>query len=128
MTRTQVMIAACLLAVSSACATDDFESALEKAHSNEVTDAGRAYERPLFEKLGPALQRAMQHCFSPSNPAAGTQFSVVMAVQENGAITRPMVQPESLSTLCVVHQIESVRVASPPSPNWWIVIDMTITP
>jgi hypothetical protein len=128
MTRTHVVVLAGLLTAWPAFAADEFDSALKEARANEVTAAGRAYEGPLYETLGPALQRAMQQCFPASEPAAGTKFTIVVAILETGDLARSMVQPESAATACVVHTIDTVRVASPPRPNWWVVIGIKIMP
>jgi hypothetical protein len=111
-----------------ASAADLFDSGLKEARANEASAEGRVYAGAYTQQLGPVLQRAMQECFPASVPAAGTNFTVVFAVRENGTPAQLMVRPESTSAACVLRGIETAQLPAPPRPDWWVFLNMAITP
>ena len=117
-----------LLITDPASAADSFDSGLEEARANEASAEGRVYAGAYTQQLGPVLQRAMRECFPASVPAAGTSFTVVFSVRENGRPARLMVRPESTSAACVLEEIETAQLPAPPRPDWWVFLNMEITP
>jgi hypothetical protein len=110
-----------------ASAADSFDSALKEARTNEASAEGRAYVGAYTQQLGPVLQHAMQECFPASVPAAGTHFTIVFAVREDGRLAQLMVRPESKSAACVLEEIETAQLPAPPRPDWWVFLNMEIT-
>ena len=119
---------AILFMTDPASAADLFDSGLEKARANEASAAGRVYADAYTQQLGPVLQRAMRKCFPASVPAIGTTLTVVFAVRENGTPAQLMVRPESPSAACVLEEIETAQLPAPPHPDWWVFLNMEITP
>ena len=117
-----------LLIADLASAADLFDSGLKEARANEASAEGRAYVDAYTQQLGPVLQRAMQECFPASVPAAGTHFTVVFGVRENGTPAQLMMRPESTSAACVLKEIETAQLPAPPRPDWWVFLNMEITP
>jgi hypothetical protein len=110
-----------------AAADDRFDVAAAKARALEASEQGQAYAKPLFENLEPALQRSMKECF-PKADATDAAFSLVFAVHESGKLSEFMVRPESPGAACLIKGIERVKVAAPPRKDWWVVLDVKVTP
>jgi hypothetical protein len=70
----------------------------------------------------------MQRCFPANAPAAEPRFTLVFRVRADGGIEDLMRRPENDDSACVVDGIKSVRLPNPPRPDWWILLEMKVTP
>src|SRR5262245_6948264 len=121
------LIVGVLLAPSPSVA-DPFDTRLEEARANEATPEWKAYSGPFLERLGPVLQRATQRCFSEKRGQTIDGLTILFAIQGDGRLADLMVRPDIAETACVINGIRDVRVPTPPRPNWWEFLKITVTP
>jgi hypothetical protein len=118
-----------LLALSHASAAGDpYAAAIERATRNASTKAGKAYVDPLVKSLGPTLEEALKHCFPKTEETVPMRFTMVLLVNHEGTLSDKLVQPNNDKTQCVLAGIRSAHVATPPEPNWWVMVHMKIDP
>jgi hypothetical protein len=120
------LVGALALAFSTG-ASGSFDSAVSQARLNEASAEGQEYQSPLYQVFGPVLQQTMQRCFPADSSTTEPQFTLVFRVRRDGGIGDLMGRPESNALACVVDGIASVRLPTPPRPDWWILLEMKVT-
>ena len=125
--RVLALLAAAVV-TQAAAGNDAFEAGLAAAQKNEASESGRAYEKPFLDSIGEPLGRVMRECFPMTQDDVGTKFTLVLAIQADGTIGAQHARPNTVAVACVAQRIKDTRVATPPRPDWWVFLDLSITP
>jgi hypothetical protein len=117
-------LAVVLSLLANVASAESFDSAFKKAKDNEATKEGAAYVKSFFERFGPVLRNAMAECFPKGVTPPKDGFNLVLAVTGDGKLSQQMVRPEGGGAQCLLKQVADARVALPPKPDWWMVVEM----
>ncbi len=111
-------------------ASADFQARVAHAKREEGADAGPAYQKQMWGRIGNSTTDAYRSCLASNTPTDKTPFSMVADVLADGRLSHIAVSPETDVARCMAGQFSSWTLPTPPAKPapYPVEIDFSIKP